>query len=348
MRVRLKGIHTVRRRLADGSVRVHRYAWRGGPGLSGEPGTEEFVASYVSATTARREAKQEFASLLDLFERSVEFSKLAKRTQSDYLKHLGPIRAKFGSMPLAAFMPKNTAKTRGLFKSWRDELFKRSPRQSDYAWSVLARVCSVAKDRGLIDTNPCERGGRNYKADRSDALWTDELEGLFLAKAPQHLHLALMLALWTGQRQGDLLRMTWGQYDGTYIRLRQGKTGRRLQIRVGKPLKEMLDSTKRRGALILLNLEGLPWTEGGFRASWGKACEKAGIDGVTFHDMRGSAVTRLAHAGCEVPEIATFTGHSLRDVTDILDAHYLSRDQRLSDSAVAKLEASQTARGTNL
>jgi integrase len=174
------------------------------------------------------------------------------------------------------------------------------------------------------------------------------MEREFLEKAPAHLHLALMLGLWTGQRQGDILRMTWGQYDGTYIRLRQGKTGRRLQLRVGKPLKDALDRTKRRGALMLLNLDGQPWTEGGFRASWGKACLKAGIDGVTFHDMRGSAVTRLAHAGCEVPEIATFTGHSLRDVTEILDAHYLSRDQKLSDSAVAKLEASQTGRGTNL
>jgi hypothetical protein len=36
---------------------------------------------------------------------------------------------------------------------------------------------------------------------------------------------ALMMAIWTGQRQGDLLRMQWSSYDGTHIRLKQSKTG---------------------------------------------------------------------------------------------------------------------------
>jgi hypothetical protein len=46
----------------------------------------------------------------------------------------------------------------------------------------------------------------------------------------------------------------------------------------------------------------------------------------------------LALAGCTAPEIATVTGHSLRDVAAILDAHYLHRDPALADSAIQKLE----------
>ena len=34
-------------------------------------------------------------------------------------------------------------------------------------------------------------------------------------------------------------------------------------------------------------------------------------------------MTRLAEAGCEVPEIATITGHLPKEVEVILDAHYL-------------------------
>lgn len=83
---------------------------------------------------------------------------------------------------------------------------------------------------------------------------------------------------------------------------------------------------------------GRPWTESGFRASWRKACEKAGVTGVTFHDLRGTAVTRLAIAGCTVAEIATIAGHSLRDVGAILDAHYLHRSPELAQSAIRKLE----------
>lgn len=81
------------------------------------------------------------------------------------------------------------------------------------------------------------------------------------------------------------------------------------------------------------------WTESGFRASWRKACKKAGVEGLTFHDLRGTAVTRLAIAGCTVPEIAAIGGHSLKQVTAILDAHYLSRDSQLGLSAIRKLEA---------
>jgi hypothetical protein len=37
-------------------------------------------------------------------------------------------------------------------------------------------------------------------------------------------------------------------------------------------------------------------------------------------------------------EIATITGHSLRDVRSILDAQYLHRDRALAESAIRKLE----------
>jgi hypothetical protein len=50
-------------------------------------------------------------------------------------------------------------------------------------------------------------------------------------------------------------------------------------------------------------------------------------------------VVRLAIAGATVPQIATFTGHSLKDVEAILDAHYLGRDIQLAEAAVLKLEA---------
>lgn len=59
---------------------------------------------------------------------------------------------------------------------------------------------------------------------------------------------------------------------------------------------------------------------------------------LTFHDLRGTAVTRLAKAGCTVPEIATITGHSLKDVGTTLDSHYLNRDSALGESAIRKLE----------
>jgi len=48
--------------------------------------------------------------------------------------------------------------------------------------------------------------------------------------------------------------------------------------------------------------------------------QRRGVIGVTFDDLRGTAVTRLARVGCTEAEIATITGHSLRDLRSILDA----------------------------
>jgi integrase len=69
-----------------------------------------------------------------------------------------------------------------------------------------------------------------------------------------------VLALWTGQRQGDLIRATWSQYNGSHIRLRQSKGGKRVTIPTGSVLKAALDSRRQSDGTILRNTFGEPWT----------------------------------------------------------------------------------------
>jgi integrase len=276
------------------------------------------------------------------YQASEDFRQLADTTRRSYIPLIKRIESKFGDFPLSALTDR---RTRGIFLKWRDEVATNSGRrQADYAWTVLARILSWALNRGLVAANPCQRGGRLYRGSRADKIWTADDEAAFLKKAPAHLHLPLLLALWTGQRQGDLLRLSWSSYDGTHIRLRQSKTGVRVSIPVGAPLKATLDAVAKikHGPTILCSTNKKPWTSDGFRASWRKACQKAGIVGVTFNDLRGTAVTRLAIAGCTEAEIATITGHSLREVRSILDSNYLHRDPALAESAIRKLE-----KGTN-
>jgi integrase len=336
MRIRLKGVNSVRKRLADGRVRVYHYAWKGGPALCGEPGTPEFVASYNEAAARKvRPPTGVLLSVIQGYQASADFSRLANRTRTDYVEKIKLIESKFGDFPLTALTDR---RTRGVFMTWRDQLATRSRRQADYAWTVFARILSWAMNRGLIATNPCERGGRLYRGSRADKIWTANEEAAFLKSAPLHLHLPLLLGLWTGQRQGDLLRLPWSAYDRKHIRLRQSKTGVRVVVPVGASLKVALDATTKHGPIILLSTDKRPWTPDGFRSSWAKACRKAGVVGVTFNDLRGTAVTRLALAECTEAEIATLTGHALRDVRSILDAHYLHRDPTLAENAIRKLE----------
>jgi len=348
MRIRLKGVNSITKKLADGTRKTYYYAWKGGPALRGEPGTPEFVASYNEAV-ARKVTPLDVVllSILQGYQASEDFRRLADSTRRSYVALIMRVEKKFGDFPLSALTDR---RTRGIFMEWRDDIAANSGRrQADYAWTVLARILSWALNRGLVAANPCEKGGRLYSGSRADKVWTDEQEAAFLATAPSHLHLPLLLALWTGQRQGDLLRLPWSAYDGTHIRLCQSKTGARVSIPVGAPLKVVLDAVRTtthdnvvliapRTGCILTTSDGKPWTSDGFRASWGKAQRKAGIVGVTFNDLRGTAVTRLALAECTEAEIATITGHSLRDVRSILDAHYLHRDPALAEAAIRKLE----------
>lgn len=336
MRVKITGLNSVTKILADGSKRTYWYAWKGGPRIKGRPGTPEFMASYHEAVADKAKPSTDvLSSILTSFEASAEFRSKSALTRKDYTRHLKAIALEFGDLPVRTLTDR---RVRGEFMEWRDRLAARSLRQADYAWSVLARVLSWAVNRGLVSANPCERGGRLYKASRNDKVWTDADEAAFLSRAPEHLRLPLLLALWTGQRQGDLLRLTWAAYDGSVIQMKQSKTGARVVIPVSSVLKTALDATQRHSPVILLNSEGRPWTSDGFRSSWAKACKACGIVGLTFHDLRGTAVSRLASAGCTEAEIATLTGHSLNDVRAILDAHYFHRDPALAVSAIRKLE----------
>ena len=71
----------------------------------------------------------------------------------------------------------------------------------------------------------------------------------------------------------------------------------------------------------------------------GRYARRQKSEGLTFHDLRGSAVVRLAMADATVPQIATVTGH-IRCATSkrYLMRSYLGRDVKLAEIAIMKLE----------
>ena len=138
MRMRLKGINSITKKLADGSNRTYWYAWKGGPPLRGAPGTPEFVASYNEAAARKASGpKGTILSLLDGYQQSTDFVDLRERTKTDYKQKIKQIEERFGDFPLAALSDR---RTRGIFMEWRDKLALKSRRQADYAWQVLALI----------------------------------------------------------------------------------------------------------------------------------------------------------------------------------------------------------------
>ena len=198
-------------------------------------------------------------SVLDANQKSPKFTDLAVRTRKDYIKHIRLIETEFGDFPVEAIADR---RARDTFLSWHDGMAIKSRRQADYAFSTLAANMAWAADRGLIPCNPCERPGKLYRADRTDSIWTKADEEAFLDTAPARFRLAYILAVWTGQRQGDLLPLPWSAYDGSSIRLRQSRTGRRVLIPVAAPLKAALEEAakSKKAVTILTTVSGTSWT----------------------------------------------------------------------------------------
>jgi integrase len=157
----------------------------------------------------------------------------------------------------------------------------------------------------------------------------------------------LELGLWTGQRQTDLLKLEWANYDGARLAFRQSKRGRKIDIPVAEPLRQLLDNTQRQAETILTAPNGKAWrTEPRpthFQHLWRRTTLDAGLDGLHFHDLRGTTCTVLAEAGATPSEIAAMLGWTVTSVNLMLDT-YQAMTAFLSDAAVAKLESSPTFR----
>ena len=120
MRVRLRGINSKRKRLADGSYKSYYWAWKGGPPLRGEPGTPEFIASYNEAVAKKvMTPTGKLLSLLQAYQASDDFLDRADRTKLDYVRQIKLIERQFADFPLSAMTDK---RTRGIFKAWRERL----------------------------------------------------------------------------------------------------------------------------------------------------------------------------------------------------------------------------------
>lgn len=326
--VQLKGVHVVRSAKAE-----YHYAWRGGPRLSGEPGSPEYVAAFHAAHAARKApVTGTFREVLTKYRASPAYLKLGAHTRRAYDKHLNAIEAKWGTMPLAAL---EEAKVRKHFLAWRDSMAE-TPRTADMAVGVLKRVLGWAEERVYVTANHAAPIERLHRVDKSDAIWTPDDVAAFLKHASRELTWAVELALHTGLRQSDLIRLAWNHEADGQFGFRTSKRGRFVSIPVTPACRALLQRIDKRGPIILTTARGKrPWTADGLRSSFGKACKDAKVTR-TFHDLRRTAATSLVAAGLDSSQVASIMGWGEADV-EAMKRKYVSRAAVVA-AVLAKLE----------
>ncbi|MGN6099862.1 MAG: tyrosine-type recombinase/integrase [Devosia sp.] len=337
---RIPGLNRVARRLADGRESVYYYHRATGTRLPGEFGSPEFLAALAAAqSSSHSRTAGTLAGVIRDFEQTAKWRKLAESTKAEYRRVFKFWDAEYGSLPIKAL---ESRAFRQDVLQWHDRFSSDKPREADNRVVILARVLSWAAADRTLKVNVLSSFDRAYSSDRAGLIWLPEHIEAFMRHADPEMGLAMMLALHTGQRQADLRRLAWTNYDGNAISLRQGKTKRQLRIPCTRALKEVLDNLPRRGALILTTKTGRAFQKRYLARKWEAvvseaAKEQPDMADLHFHDVRGTTITLLFEGGCTVAEAATIAGHSMRRAQEILD-WYLARTGYLAEAAILKFE----------
>lgn len=319
--------------------KTYYYAWRGkgAPRLKSAPGSPEFVQELSEALASRKTGdKTKLAGLIAAYRSSDDWKDLADKTRVNWSPWLDKIQEHFGRLSIEQF---NRPAMTPVIRKWRDA-YRATPRSADVALSVFSRLMSFGKSEGLLAYNPVTDIKRLYKADRSEIIWTDEELALLRRHASKEIMWAVELAIYTGMRQSDLLKLSWSHISANAIEMRSGKSrGRRSYlIPMHAALRRTLDAIPKRATTVLTSSDAVPWKTG-FGSSWQKTITRAGID-KHFHDLRGTAATKLYLAAFKEREIAAILAWSEAQV-DAIITKYVHRDAVLRDM-IRRMDENET------
>lgn len=326
--VELKGIHKV---TSKGCV--YYYAWRGGPRLQGEPGSDAFLASLTEAREARLVPdKKRFHSVVVRYRDSWDYRSLADSTRRNWGPWLDRISDHFGELRIAQF--DRPDRIRPVIRKWRGK-FAETPRTADYGMQVLSRVLAFAVDPlGEIGANPCEGIKQLYTGNRSEIVWTDTDIAHLKKTCSAEIGHAVDLAAHTGLRVGDLIKLSWSHVgeDAIIIATSKSRHRREAVIPLYDELRRVLATIPRRSPVILTSSAKRPWARDGLSSSFAAAKRTAWPDGdnLHFHDLRGTAATKFYLAGLTEREVAEIMAWEEDQVARII-RRYVGRSAAIKE-----------------
>jgi len=206
--------------------------------------------------------------------------------------------------------------------------------------ALLKKMLNLAVEEGYLETNPAAKIKLFPEKDRlKERILTEEEEARLLSASYPVLRSALIVALNTGMRHGEILGLRWDQIDLKKMTLTVEKTksGRPRTIPLNPPLLrelERLRSQNGHGPFVFTNLDtGRPLRS--LKTSFRAACRRAGISGLRFHDLRHTFGSRLVEKGVDIETVRSLLGHSSIAITQ----RYVHSTDERRRSAVDKLAA---------
>jgi len=243
--------------------------------------------------------------------------------------------------------------TRALIIEQRDKLLssraksvgQRSPATVNRYMMALGHALTIAANEWeWIHENPMRkisnlpepRGRVRYLNDEE----RERLLEACKASANPYLHTLVVLALSTGARYGELIKLRWDDidWDRKVITLHDTKNKERRLLPLMHYALELMEAhhkIRNIASDLVFPAPSNPMRPWNSRSSWLSALQKANIENFRFHDLRHSAASYLAMNGASIAEIAEILGHKtlqmVKRYAHLSEAHTAKVVQRMNE-----------------
>ncbi|MHA6828470.1 tyrosine-type recombinase/integrase [Ralstonia pseudosolanacearum] len=194
--------------------------------------------------------------------------------------------------------------------------------------TLIGHVISVArKEWGVhVDTNPVSlirrpkenraRSRRLYRGEEERLLQELELsqrtaEGAYEAGGcrNEYVRPLVILAIETAMRRGELLSLQWQDVHlpDRFVRLHDTKNGEARDVPLSRRAAATLEELSKRPRHSSSRV--FPISPEALKKAFTRACGRAGIEDLHFHDLRHEATSRIAEKVDNVLELSAVTGH---------------------------------------
>jgi len=304
---------------------------------------------------ARGRFDQRHMTVSDLWDEFIEKRsfRLAPSTLSDYRSayrvYIGPV---LGLVQVAAVSEEHlevlaeTLASKVVFDAKKKPRPLSAKRQNNVLLVFKAMLAYAAR-KHLIGSNP----GKDFESvpyhiERRSIPDGLQLERL-IKRTPPHYQPLVEAAIFSGLRLGELAALEWDD-----LQLGEGYIGSRGSIRVNKTLSrgQVKDTTKTKAGMrevpipprlrkrlrelkaerdeacpnVFTNQYGGRLDPDNFRARvWRPTVKKVRLEGLHFHDLRHTYITRLVQGGADLLTVKRLAGHADISTTD----HYFQMEQ---------------------
>jgi len=120
----------------------------------------------------------------------------------------------------------------------------------------------------------------------------------------------ILIAIETGLRQGELVKLMWNDVDldSRLLKVKDTKNGEDRVVPLSNKSLSILQSLPRLGATVFNA------THSSLQNAWKRLIKRSGLIDVHFHDLRHEAISRFIERGLTIPEAASISGHKTQSM----------------------------------